>query len=79
MLRSSQRGGLGGAGREKAAGERLTFNTTFLSLERAVRDGALVRRGPERPQFEEFLSRHPVHNYEFEDEIGDSVPYLDAA
>ena len=54
MLRSSQRGGLGGAGREKAAGERLTFNTTFLSLERAVRDGALVRRWPERPQFEDY-------------------------
>jgi hypothetical protein len=28
----------------------LTFNTTFLSLERALRDGALVRREPVRPQ-----------------------------
>ena len=33
----------------------------------------------ERPQFEELLSRHPVHNHEFEDEVGDSVPFLDAA
>ena len=45
--------GRGGSGCEKAAGERLTFNTTFISLERAVRDGALVRRFPVRARRED--------------------------
>ena len=31
----------------------MTFNTTFLSLERAVKNGALMKRSPERPQFED--------------------------
>ena len=33
----------------------------------------------ERPQLEEMLARHPIHNHEFEDEVGDCVPFLDAA
>jgi len=33
----------------------------------------------EREQLEEMLARHPVHNHEFEDEVGDAVPFLDAA
>ena len=33
----------------------------------------------ERTQIEEMLARHPIHNHEFEDEVGDSVPLLDAA
>ena len=33
----------------------------------------------ERTQFEQLLGRHPVHNHEFEDEVGDAVPLLDAA
>jgi HJR/Mrr/RecB family endonuclease len=33
----------------------------------------------ERTQLEEMLSRHPVNNHEFDDEVGDSVPFLDAA
>lgn len=33
----------------------------------------------ERTQLEELLSRHPVHNHEFDDEVGDSVPFFDAA
>ncbi len=28
----------------------------------------------ERPQLEELLSRYPVHNHEFEDEVGASIP-----
>lgn len=33
----------------------------------------------ERQQLEEMLARHPVHNHEFEDEVGDCVPFLDIA
>lgn len=33
----------------------------------------------ERSQLEEMLAKHPVHNHEFEDEVADSVPFLNAA
>lgn len=33
----------------------------------------------ERTQLEELLARHPVHNHEFDDEVGDSALMMDAA
>jgi hypothetical protein len=32
----------------------------------------------ERRQFEEMLSRHPVHNHELDDEVGDAVLFIEA-
>jgi hypothetical protein len=32
----------------------------------------------ERPQMEELLGKHLIHNHEFEDEVAESVPFLDA-
>lgn len=50
------------------------FNST--AREQAVHNKVQL---VERQQLEEMLARHPIHNHEFEDEVGDAVPFLDAA
>lgn len=53
-------------------------NQRFTSGARAHAEGNNVSL-VERTQLEELLARHPVHNHELEDELGDSIPLLDAA
>lgn len=57
---------------------RAVTNQRFTSGARAHAEANKVTL-VERTQLEELLAKHPVHNHEFDDEVGDAVPVMDAA